>query len=75
MAPAPMTMSGDGIGTMICSIITPMKTESWPCVLINSIIHWVISEIKDPSECCYFITSVKNSVKEILQLKKERLAD
>jgi hypothetical protein len=27
IAPAPMMISGDGIGTMICSIITPMKTE------------------------------------------------
>jgi hypothetical protein len=42
-------ISGDGIGMMICSIITPTKTESWPWVLINSIIHWVISEIKDVS--------------------------
>jgi hypothetical protein len=42
-------ISGDGMGTIICSIITPMKTESWPWVLIDSIIHWVISKIKGTS--------------------------
>jgi hypothetical protein len=39
IAPAPIMIMGDGMGTMICSIITPMKTESWPWVLINSMIH------------------------------------
>jgi hypothetical protein len=34
---------GDGMGTMVCSIITPMKPESWSWALINSIIHCVIS--------------------------------
>jgi len=28
IAPALMTISGDGMGVMICSIITPVKTES-----------------------------------------------
>jgi hypothetical protein len=28
IAPAPMMINGEGMGTMICSIITPMKTES-----------------------------------------------
>jgi hypothetical protein len=63
IAPAPMMMSGDGMGTMICSIITPMKTASWPWVLINSIIHWVISDINGISYTLYFITSDKNPVK------------
>jgi hypothetical protein len=63
MAPAPMMIRGDGIGTIICSIITPMKTASWPWALINSIIHWVISEINGTSYISYFITSDKNYVK------------
>ena len=67
MAPAPMMISGDGMGTMTCSIITPMKTENWPWVLIKSIIHCVISEINSLSNSPYFITSDKNPVKEILR--------
>jgi hypothetical protein len=67
-APAPIIMRGDGMGTMICSMITPMKTESWPWVLIDSIIHCVISEIKGALlkrnfQFSYFITSPKISVK------------
>ena len=67
MAPAPMMISGDGMGTMTCSIITPMKTENWPWVLIKSIIHCVISEINSLSNSPYLITSDKNPVKEILR--------
>jgi hypothetical protein len=40
-----------------------MKTASWPWALINSIIHWVISEINGTSYISYFITSDKNYVK------------
>jgi hypothetical protein len=53
IAPAPIIMIGDGIGTMICSIMTPMKTESCPWALINSIIHCVISETKNASLIIY----------------------
>jgi len=35
--PCPMMIIGEGMGTMTCSIITPMKTRSWPWALIDSI--------------------------------------